>query len=395
MKSTGKIRLSIIGATGSVGSSVLKVCRQYPDIFSVHSLCANRNVEKMLSLIQEFKPHVAVMSDSSAAVELKKRAGIGNCTIRDGLSSLEELVTSDQVDQVIFASSGTDAIPALQKAIIADKDVSLANKESIVVAGPWVMPLIRRSDQLRPLDSEHNAIWHCLRGEKDKDIKRIYLTASGGPFRNMSREALEKVTVEMAIKHPVWNMGQKISIDSATLMNKGIELIEAMNLFDLAPPQVKAVIHPGSFIHGMVEFKDNTVKMLASYPDMVLPAVTAMVYPDKLETSDAFVPELDFGDLQLKFYAPDLDRFPCLALALEAASKGGPYPSLLVSADEIAVESFLQKKISFVEIPLVIGQVMDSWSGSAPVSLDDCLQTMEWGRTNARSVVERMMRYEK
>jgi 1-deoxy-D-xylulose-5-phosphate reductoisomerase len=347
----------------------------------------------MLSLIQEFQPQTVVMSDKSAVTELKKRTGIDKCTVRSGLSSLEELVTSDEVDQVVFASSGTDAIPALQKAIIANKDVSLANKESIVVAGPWVMPLVRRNDQLRPLDSEHNAIWHCLRGEQIKDVKRIYLTASGGPFRNMPREALEQVTVEMATRHPVWNMGKKISIDSATLMNKGIELIEAMNLFYLDPSQVKAVIHPSSFIHGMVEFKDNTVKMLASYPDMVLPAVTSMAFPNKLQMDNKLVPECDFGNLQLEFYSPDHDRFPCLALAMEAASKGGPYPSLLVSADEIAVESFLQKKISFMEIPLVISQVIDLWSGSAPASLDDCLQIMEWGRTNARSIVERMMRY--
>lgn len=393
MKNTERIRLSIIGATGSVGGSVLKVCQQFPDIFSVHSLCAYRNVDRMLSLIQEFKPRVVVMTDNSAASELKRRTGTGDFTIRDGILSLEELVTSDEVDQVIFASSGTDAIPALQKAIIADKDVSLANKESIVVAGPWVMPLIRRNDQLRPLDSEHNAIWHCLRGEKNKDVKRIYLTASGGPFRNLTREALEQVTVEMATRHPVWSMGKKISVDSATLMNKGIELIEAMRLFYLAPSQVKAVIHPASFIHGMVEFKDNTVKMLASYPDMVLPAVTAMAFPNKLEMDSRLVPECDFGDLQLQFYAPDVDRFPCLALAMDAASNGGPYPSLLVSADEVAVEAFIQKKISFLKIPLVIRQVMDSWSGSGPDSLDDSLQIMEWGRHNARSVVERMMRY--
>lgn len=385
MTSPSITRLCLIGATGSVGSSVLKVCRHFPDKFSIHSLCAHKNIETMLPIITEFRPKKVLMTDYSAASELRSRIG-DRCEVMAGLESLDELATESASDHIIFASSGTQAISALQKALMADKNISLANKESIVVAGPWVMPLVRRRDQLRPLDSEHNAIWQCLRGEETKTIKRILLTASGGPFKDMSLKELELVTPAMAGKHPVWKMGQKITIDSATLMNKGIELIEAMNLFELHHSKVKAVVHPGSLVHGMVEFTDLTVKLMASYPDMTLPAAAAMAFPERLDMSRISLPEFNLAPLNLRFEEPDLVRFPCLGLAMEVAAIGGPYPALLVGADEIAVESFIRGEISFMQIATVIRKVLESYSGKDPANLEESISILEWARNKARLV---------
>lgn len=382
MNGPSKIRLSIIGATGSVGTSVLKICRLFPDKFTVRSLCANQNIQQMGSLISEFNPEKVLMTDPVAARKLRSQTN-GTCQIMGGQESLVELVTDPGIDQVIFASSGTKAIYALQQALIANKDVSLANKESVVVAGPWVMPLVRRKDQLRPLDSEHNAIWQCLRGESSENVKQILLTASGGPFRTMSISELENVTPRMAGKHPVWTMGQKITIDSATLMNKGIELIEAINLFDVHHSKVKAVVHPGSFVHGMVRFTDGTIKMTASYPDMSIPAATAMAFPQRLAMKNNSLPECDFNSLKLVFEDPDLQRFPCLALAIEAATQGGPFPALLVGADEIAVDSFVKGKISFMEIATIVRKVLEGYAGNSPSSLEESISILEWGRNRA------------
>jgi len=380
------INLSVIGATGSVGAAVLRICRLFPNKFHIHSLCAHKNVKKMQVISAEFHPEKVLMTEQTAAEELREIAD-GPFQILGGLDCLNDLVTDDKVDQVVFASSGTDAIPALQDALVADKDISLANKESIVVAGPWVMPLIGRNDQMRPLDSEHNAIWQCLKGEDPARVQKVYLTASGGPFRKLSLEELEQVTPAMAIQHPVWRMGSKISVDSSTLMNKGIELIEAMNLFGLSSSQVGALIHPGSFIHGMVEFTDLTFKMLASCPDMSLPAANAMAFPERLIINDGSFKRYAPAGGDLCFEIPDTTRFPCLKLAMEAASMGGPYPILLVGADEIAVESFLNGRIPFMQIAAVIREVMESWNGKSPNSLEDALHLLDWGRIQAKSVV--------
>lgn len=380
------IRLSIIGATGSVGSSVLRICRLFPDKFHIHSLCAQKNVERMRVLSEEFHPEKVLMTDANAASHLDAATG-GSLHVLAGIEHMDDLVADDEVDQVIFASSGTDAIPSLQKALIADKNISLANKESIVVAGPWIMPLVRRTDQLRPLDSEHNAIWQCLKGEDNRKVAKICLTASGGPFRNLSIEELRNVTPAMAVRHPVWQMGSKVSVDSSTLMNKGIELIEAANLFAVPPSQVTALIHPSSLIHGIVEFSDHTFKMLASYPDMSLPAATAMAFPERLVIDDSSFGKYNPVNTDLHFEEPDMTRFPCLRLAMEAAAKGGPYPALLVGADEVAVNSFLQGRISFPQIAEVVEKVMESWKNEDPRSLEEALDVLSYGRLRAESAV--------
>lgn len=377
-------RLAIIGATGSVGKSVLDICRTYPEKFKVAFLVAHQNIKKMSSLINEFHPVGVALTDHEAARSLRELHP--DLPIYESEEDLEYIVTHPDVDHVVFASSGTDAIRSLQKALDADKNVSLANKESIVVAAPWVMPLVKRRDQLRPLDSEHNAIWQCLIGENVRNVKEIFLTASGGPFRTYTREKLSYVTPEMALSHPVWNMGYKVTVDSATLMNKGIEIIEAMYLFNLDNTQVHAIICPGSIVHGIVHFSDGTVKMVASTPDMRMAAATALAYPERLPTMPLVAP-LAFAPLSISFYSPDESLFPSLALAKEVACKKGPFPAILVGADEIAVDAFMKKKINFTQIPVVIEKVLSSYNGKAPETLEESLQILQWGKVTAQSIV--------
>ncbi|MDR1375980.1 MAG: 1-deoxy-D-xylulose-5-phosphate reductoisomerase [Synergistaceae bacterium] len=374
-------RIAVIGATGSVGSSVLDVCRHHLDRLEVVALAAGQDAEKLASLSAEFGASKLCLASEGAAISLANKLAL---PVLSGASGLRTLAQDPHIDHVVFASSGTAAIEALQFALKAGKEVSLANKESIVVAGAWVMPLARGRDQLRPLDSEHNAIWQCLQGEAEKP-RKIYLTASGGPFRSRSFEELKNVTPEMALKHPVWNMGAKITVDSATLMNKGIELIEAMLLFGLEPHQVEALVSPGSFVHGLVEFQDGCVKMLAGEPDMRLPAASCLFWPERLPPRHDF-PRPGLSGRTLSFDLADERRFPALRIAKEAARKGGPYPALLVGADEVAVDRFLKKDISFTAIPEVVEETMAAYSGAAPRSLDEALAVVEWGRKYCASI---------
>jgi 1-deoxy-D-xylulose-5-phosphate reductoisomerase len=379
-------RIALVGATGSVGSSVLDVCRHHKPRLKVAALAAGRDAEKLAALSREFAPETLCLADEGAAAALERlaltppEAPSPSPRVLFGADGLNRISRDPEIDHVVFASSGTAAIEALQTALEAGKEVSLANKESIVVAGAWVMPLVQGSNQLRPLDSEHNAIWQCLQGEAARP-RKIYLTASGGPFRDWTFEALKTVTPEMALKHPVWNMGAKITVDSATLMNKGIELIEAMILFGLEPSQVEALVSPGSFVHGLVEFEDGCVKMLAGEPDMRLPAASCLFWPERLPLFDAsrFRPEL--SGRRVSFDLADEKRFPALRIAKEALRKGGAYPALLVGADEIAVDRFMKKEIAFTAIPEVVEETMAAYSGAPPRSLGDALDILEWGRT--------------
>ncbi len=375
--------VAVIGATGSVGTSVLDVCRDNRDSIRVVALAAHSNYEKLAQLAMEFGSEIICLDNSDTAS--KADSLVKGLKILQGSSGLKEIAEWQGIDHIVFASSGTSAIHALQAALRAGKEVSLANKESIVVGGPWVMPLVQYKDQLRPLDSEHNAIWQCLQGESEhKDIRRVYLTASGGPFRTFSKENLESVTPEMALNHPVWAMGAKITIDSATLMNKGIELLEAMYLFGLEPHQLDAVISPGSFVHGIVEFNDGFVKMLAGEPDMRLPAASCLMWPMRPVSSMSASPT-HINGRTISFEAPDEDRFPALTLAKEAMRKKGAYPALLVGADEVAVERFLKKQISFNDIPKIIDKVLSSYTSGAPNSLEEAISLVDWAKKQAGS----------
>jgi 1-deoxy-D-xylulose-5-phosphate reductoisomerase len=386
LTSTGKIvRIAVIGATGSVGASVLDICSRFPERFRVMALAARSNADKLLEMCMRFRARYACLAVSSA--EIARNFQKNGTELLSGKEALESVAELPCVDHVVFASSGTGAIIALQRALAAGKDVSLANKESIVAAGQWVMPLVKRSDQLRPLDSEHSAIWQCLRGEARKDAARILLTASGGPFRDFSVKRMENITPEDALRHPVWNMGAKITIDSSNLMNKGIECIEAMRLFDMPPDRVGALIHPSSQVHGIVEFNDGTIKLLFYRPDMRIPSLAALAWPER--PSVAGIKELEPPcpeEWALNFYPPDLVRFPCLRIALEAGRRGGAYPPLLIGADEAAVRAFMNRRISFLSISNIIESVLEKYSGPSPSALSDAMELISEGERMADEI---------
>lgn len=388
MRESSLIRIGVIGATGSVGTSVLDICRRFPERFRVIALAARENVGAMARLVQEFEPEMVTLQSLEASDRLRTQlGGRPGLSIHGGSAGLQEMVNLPELDHVVFAASGTDTLPALLTALDRDLDVSLANKESLVVGGAWVMPRVRRPDQLRPVDSEHSAVWECLRGEFSSELARIGLTASGGPFRDFSVEQLSTVTPAMALKHPVWAMGSKITIDSATLMNKGLEILEAMHLFRLPMDRIDAVVHPASLVHGYAVFRDGTLKMALSRPDMRLPAALALAYPERLPVFDPGWPPEGVDRWTLEFSRIDEKRFPCLALARMAGEKMGPYPALLVGSDEVAVQAFLNGQIGFTGIPALIEDVMAACTESEPCSLEDAICLIRWGREKARDLL--------
>lgn len=386
-KSALPSRVAVIGATGSVGGAVMDICRRFPERFRVTALAGLRNADGMARLAAEFDPETIAMVDARSAEELKSIVP-GAVRILSGSRSIREIALSPEVSQVVFASSGTEAIPALMETLSYGTPVSLANKESLIIAGPWVMPLAKDRSRLRPLDSEHNAVWQCLLGETTRSVRSITLTASGGPFRNLGPEELRTATPAMALKHPVWPMGAKITVDSATLMNKGLEILEAMQLFNLPAGKVKAVVHPQSLVHGMVHFSDCTTKWLLSKPDMRIPAAVALAYPDRLDFPEGILDIPPLNDLALSFEEPDLRRFPCLSLAMEAAEKGGAAPALLVGADEVAVEAFLKERLSFTGIPVLIEKTVASYTGPDPRSAEEAIDIAGWARRKAREILK-------
>ncbi len=380
-------RIGLIGATGSVGSSVLGVIRHFPQRFRVHSLAGGSNPRSLGKLCQEFSPPYATLWNEQGRRLLKENLRGLPTEVLSGKDPLVTLVEDPQVEHLVFASSGTRAIPALKRALELGKTVSLANKESIIVGGPWIMPLVKDLEGLRPLDSEHNALWQCLKGEDPASVRGVVLTASGGPFREASLEELRLVRGVEALRHPVWNMGKKISLDSATLMNKGFEVLEASQLFRIPLEKIHAWIHPTSRVHGIVHFQDGCSKYLASSPDMRIPAAVALAWPDRIPFLHA-EPSLQGEALpgKLEFFEPDPERFPCLPLAYEAGRRGGAYPALLVGADEVAVEAFLEGSIGFLDIPRVLEEVLEAYSGETPSSLEEALSLVTLGRDMAQRI---------
>ena len=373
-----KIRnIAVIGATGSVGRSALEVCSLFPDLFRVRALAAERDVEGLLGLGRRFNSDLLVLADQESSGRLCRMAG-SEFACRGGEEALLSLVEEPICEEVVFASSGTDALPALIQALQRGKKVYLANKEILVAAGEWVMPMARGN--IIPLDSEHNAIWQCLRGETASSVERVYLTASGGPFLHSPLEELRKVSFEQAARHPVWPMGKKISVDSATLMNKGIEMIEAYHLFGLPIGKIEAVIHPQALIHGMVEFIDGSIKMLYSKPDMKLAIMSALGMESRLVNPAPNLSPPRFPGLDLVFLEPDERRFPCLALAKEACRLGGAYPPLLVGADEGAVSLFMEGRIPFTDIAPTIEKVLSSYVQGKPRSWMEALELVSWAK---------------
>ncbi|MCD7951719.1 MAG: 1-deoxy-D-xylulose-5-phosphate reductoisomerase [Synergistaceae bacterium] len=376
-----KIRLAVTGATGSVGGAVLDICARFPQLFEIRALAAKSNAKKLTELGRRHGAKLLCLTEPE-----DKNWHEEGFTCLSGVDELTEMVEEPSVDHAVFASSGVAAIKALQKAIMRGIDVSLANKESIVVAWPWVMPLIKRADQLRPVDSEHSAVWQCLRDAPKEEVSRIWLTASGGPFRDYSAAQMEGVTPEAALNHPVWKMGPKITVDSATLINKGIECIEAMQLFGLPAERVGALIHPRSQVHGMAEFIDGTVRLLLSRADMRLPAAAAIAWPRRLPLAENAMPPIEPRDWDLCFREIDEKLFPCFALAREAGRLGGAYPALLVGADESAVRHFLNHEISYRAIAEIISEVLEACGEKMPQTLEEAVALVETGEKMADKI---------
>ncbi|MBX3617268.1 1-deoxy-D-xylulose-5-phosphate reductoisomerase [Nitrosomonas sp.] len=382
-------QITILGSTGSIGDSTLDVIARHPDRFQAFALTANHNVEKMLSQCRRFQPRYAVMLNEKSAEQLADaiRADGIKTEILSGIESLEKVASLPEVDAVMAAIVGAAGIRPTFAAARSGKLVLLANKETLVMAGRIFMDLVRENRAaLLPIDSEHNAIYQSLPHQFDGDfttagVSRILLTASGGPFRCAPIDSLEQVTPEQACAHPNWDMGKKISVDSATMMNKGLEVIEAHWLFDAPADKIQVVVHPQSVIHSMVAYVDGSVIAQLGNPDMRTPIAHAMGYPERIESG---VSALDmFKVAQLDFEEPDFNRFPCLRLAYQALTTGGNMPAVLNAANEVAVESFLQRRMPFTAIPIMIENVMRTIKPEDLTSLDDVLRTDSLAREKA------------
>ncbi|MBA2392086.1 MAG: 1-deoxy-D-xylulose-5-phosphate reductoisomerase [Ktedonobacteraceae bacterium] len=383
-------RIALLGSTGSIGRQTLDVVRRFPNQFRVVALAARSNVELLAQQVQEFKPSLVTCFADTPGVEEKARELLPGVVI--GEQGLLEVATHPEADVVVAATSGLRGLKPTLAAIGAGKTIALANKETLVMAGHLVMQAAQRAGvPVLPIDSEHSAIWQCLRGEESTDIQRLLLTASGGPFRHTSLEALQSVTVEQALAHPTWRMGPKITIDSATLMNKGLEVLEARWLFDVDYEHIDVVVHPESIIHSMVEFVDGSIKMQASLPSMHLPIMNALAYPQRLHNTDSdFIRELRWSDVgHLNFEDLDRERFPCFRLALEAGKKGGTYPCALVGADEEAVELFLSGALDFLGIARLIEEVLERHQSIEQPDVTMILEACAWARKTARELSKR------
>jgi 1-deoxy-D-xylulose-5-phosphate reductoisomerase len=360
--------IAILGSTGSIGRSSLDVIEAHPDRFRVTYLTAHRNIEVLSEQVRRFKPRAVVVADPELAGQLRGRFD-GTTEVLCGSQALLDVVTRPDVDIVISALVGFAGLHPTLRAIEAGKDIALANKETLVVGGEIVMQKVREHKvRLLPVDSEHSAILQCLQGEDIHSVSRLILTASGGPFLNTPRAEMDAITPARALKHPTWTMGSKITIDSATLMNKGLEVIEAHWLFGLPAERIEVIVHPQSIIHSMVEFMDGSVKAQLGIPDMKLPIQYALTYPER--PPSAFQ-RVDFAALgQLTFQSPDMERFPCLSLAFRAMREGGTTPAVLNAANESAVQLFLEGRIGFTAIPELIAHAMDMLPSNGALTLE-------------------------
>jgi len=387
--------LCILGSTGSIGQNCLKVVRGHPDRFRVIALSAGKNLDVLAGQIAEFRPALAVVATKELIAplrdQLQARGFRENIKIVAGTDGQIEAVTHPDVNFVVAASHGTTGLVAVYQAICAGKAVGLANKEVMVVAGELVTRAAKERDvSVLPIDSEHCAIHQCLRSGSHKEVRRLILTGSGGPFLKTNPKDLESVTPDLALKHPVWKMGGRITIDSATLMNKGLEIIEAHWLFGFPSRQIDVMIHPESIIHSMIEFCDGSVMAQLSVADMRLPIQYALTYPERVD-SNGHLPLLDLiATGALHFKEPDVHRFPCLELGRAALEQGGLVPCALNAADEVAVEAFLRGELRFPDIPRVIEKVMRKIPQHHPTTMEEVLLCDQQARVYAREAVASM-----
>jgi len=389
-------RIAILGSTGSIGRSTLSVAESYPDRFQIVALAAGSNLESAFEQARRWRPRVISMAGGADADSLRSRLkseGLGEIEVVHGAAGTIRVATHAEVDFVVSAIVGVAGLEATYEAVRAGKTLGLANKECLVVAGELITFEARKQNvALLPIDSEHNAVHQCMRGGRMEEVERVWLTASGGPFRNTPQSKFASITVEQALNHPTWKMGKRITIDSATLMNKGFEVIEACRLFHMPPAKVEVIVHPQSTIHSMVEFVDGSILAQFSVTDMRLPILYALTYPQRVQSDMKFV----VSDLRhLDFTPPDLKKFPCLRLAYEAAEAGGAKTVALNAADEVAVAAFLEGSIRFDEIPRVIEKVLEVTSSAAPESIQKVLEADVEARRIARehvSVLQKAVR---
>jgi 1-deoxy-D-xylulose-5-phosphate reductoisomerase len=385
-------RIAILGSTGSIGRSTLSVIESNPDRFQLVTLAAGSNTDAALEQARHWKPKVLSLAseqDAEAAGRRLKAEGLGHIEVVFGQPGTVRVATHPEVDFVVSAIVGVAGLKATYQAVRAGKEVGLANKECLVAAGELITQEARRQGKpLLPIDSEHNAVHQCMRGGRMSEVERVWLTASGGPFLNTKKAEFEGITVEQALNHPTWKMGRRITIDSATLMNKGFEVIEACRLFNLPPDQISVIVHPQSTIHSMVEFNDGSILAQLSVTDMRLPILYALTFPDRIPS------DLRFNVLDLKrldFCLPDMDKFPCLRLAYEAAEAGGAKTVALNAADEVAVAAFLNREIGFADISRVVAQTMDETKECHPESIEEVLAIDVQARELARQKLSQQL----
>jgi 1-deoxy-D-xylulose-5-phosphate reductoisomerase len=384
-------RIAILGSTGSIGRSTLKIVESYPERFAVATMAAGGNLDLAVEQAVRWRPLVLSVAQEDAAETVRKRlreAGVTETEVVWGTPGTVRVATHPEVDFVVSAIVGVAGLEATYAAVKAGKEMGLANKECLVAAGElFTAEAKRQGKPLLPIDSEHNAVHQCLRGGRADEVERVWLTASGGPFLHTPKEQFARITVAEALNHPTWKMGQRITIDSATLMNKGFEVIEAVRLFNIPPERTKVVVHPQSTVHSMVEFKDGSILAQISVTDMRLPILYALTWPERVQS------DLRFDVLSLKqldFCPPDLDKFPCLRLAYEAVEAGGAKTVALNAADEVAVAAFLQGEIPFLGIPATIQSVLHETSSHKPESISEVLEVDSEARELARRYVKRV-----
>jgi 1-deoxy-D-xylulose-5-phosphate reductoisomerase len=372
--------VAILGSTGSIGTTALELVARFPERFRVVALAAGRRTERLKEQIERFRPEVVSVGDVRDAKDLSAALGARAPRVLHGREGLLAVATAPGADVVLSALVGAVGLEPTLAAIDAGTDVALANKEVMVAGGELVRRRAARSNaRLLPVDSEHNALFQALVGRNRDHVRRMTLTASGGPFRTHSREQLVGVTREQALAHPTWNMGDKITIDSATLMNKGLEVIEARWLFDVEPACIEVVVHPQSTVHALVEYRDGSVVAVLAVPDMTIPVAYALSYPEVLDL--AYLPRLDLATLRtLSFEPPDYERFPCLRLAFDALAAGGTMPAVANAANEVAVERFLAGDIAFLDIPSVVSAAMREHTPLAYDTLEELAAADAWAR---------------
>lgn len=383
---TSQKKILILGSTGSIGINTLNVIRTFPDNFNVTGLTVNSNIDELEKQVDEFHPEYVVVIDKNKASELRKRIK-NKCEVLAGSDGLIEIAKNSNYDIMVTALVGFAGLAPTIEGIKRKKRIALANKETLVVAGELITEMIYEyGAELIPVDSEHSAIFQCLIGEEKEYIEKLILTASGGPFRNLEKHDLETVTVDQALAHPNWKMGNKITIDSATMMNKGLEVIEAHWLFGLSKGKIEVVVHPQSIIHSMVEFIDGSIKAQMSLPDMKLPIQYALTFPERLGCSyvETRLPKLK----ELTFFEPDYEKFECLALAYKVMETGGTTPCIMNAANEIAVEKFLKGIISFTDIPQIIKSSLDKIENHRSPNLETIYECDRQTREYAKNLFE-------